>query len=132
MVRELRTHVGGDAMVDPKLTPKHLTKQEFANRLYKLMLAKGWNQSELSRRAGLPRDSISTYIRGKTLPTPISLQKLAETLDISSEELLPNHVESAIDFDTPALEMRVSPNAPNTAWLRVNRAVSLKAALNIM
>jgi transcriptional regulator with XRE-family HTH domain len=124
-------HFGMDTLTNP-LAPKSLTKQEFGKRLYRLMMAKGWRQSELARQADLPRDSVSTYIRGKTLPTPLSLQKLADALGVASEELLPNVVEGAIDEDIPSLEMKVSPNAPETAWLRVNRAVSLKTALEIM
>lgn len=44
---------------------------------------------------------------------------------------MPNHVESAIDNDMPALEMKVSPNSPNIAWLRVNRLVTIQTALKI-
>jgi transcriptional regulator with XRE-family HTH domain len=96
------------------------------------MLTKGWTQSELARQSGLPRDSISVYVRGKSLPTPSSLKTLAEALDVSPEELLPNHVEGAIDADTPSLEMRVSPNAPGVAWLRINRLVTTRVAVRIM
>jgi transcriptional regulator with XRE-family HTH domain len=114
------------------LAPSHLTKQEFGKRVYRLMIGKGWTQSELSRQSGLPRDSISVYVRGKSLPTPQSLESLAKALDTTPEELLPNHVESAIDEDHPSLEMKVSPNAPNVAWLRINRLVTVGAALKIM
>lgn len=131
MPSKVRTHITGDTLPDHVLAPTHLTKQQFGKRLYKLMLGKGWHQSELHRQSGLPRDSISTYIRGKSLPTPQSLQKLAEALGVKPEELLPNHTESAIDEDTPSFEMKVSPNAPNTAWLRVNRLVSMPSALKI-
>lgn len=132
MVRKSRTHFGGDAPTDPALAPKNLTKQEFGRRLYKLMLAKGWHQSELARQADLPRDSVSVYVRGKSLPTPLSLKKLAEALDVDPLELLPNHVEGAIDEGQPAIEFRISPNAPDVAWLRVNRLVSTTVALKIM
>ncbi|MGE0211795.1 MAG: helix-turn-helix domain-containing protein [Parvibaculaceae bacterium] len=111
--------------------PKHLTKQQFGKRLYELMLKRGWHQSELARRADLPRDSISVYIRGRSLPTPASLKKLADVFEIAPEELLPNHIESAIDEDAPSFEMKVSPNAPNVAWLRVNRLVALPTGLKI-
>lgn len=114
------------------MVTQHLTKQEFGRRLYSLMLARGWNQSELARQAGLPRDSISTYIRGRSLPTPKSLQALAEALGMRPADVLPNATESAIDEDNPALEMRVSTSAPNAAWLRVNRLVSLSTASKVI
>lgn len=133
MTRKVRTHITEEAAVAPSpLAPKHLTKQEFGRRLYKLMLDRGWHQSELSRQSGLPRDSISVYVRGKSLPTPTSLQALARAFGLEPAELLPNHIESAIDEDNPALEMKVSPNAPNVAWLRVNQLVSIKTAVKIV
>lgn len=132
MANQIRTHLTGDSSILPKLAPAHLTKQEFGRRLYKLMLNKGWTQSELARQSDLPRDSVSTYVRGKSLPTPISLEKLATALDVDPIELMPNHVESAIDNDTPSLEMKVSPNSPHLAWLRVNRLVTTQTAVKIL
>ena len=133
MVSKHRTHTP-DSLSDfsQPLAPKHLTKQEFAKRLYRLMLKRGWNQSELARRADLPRDSVSTYIRAKVMPTPQSAERLATALGVAPEELLPNYVESAIEEDTPSLEMKVSVNAPSKAWLRVNRLVSLATAARVI
>lgn len=132
MVRKMRTHVvGGDSATPSEFRPKHLTKQEFGRRLYNVMLAKGWHQSELARQSGLPRDSVSTYIRGKTLPTPNNLQALAKALTVEPEALLPNHIESAIDEDEPAFEIRASAASPGKAWLRANRLVSFTTAVKI-
>lgn len=131
MPRDVRTHLPSDAATPSRLTPKHLTKEQFGRRLQALMLDRGWNQSELGRRAGLPRDSISVYVRGQSLPTPKSLKALSDALSVSPEELLPNHTESAIDADHPALDIRVSPGSPDTAWLRVNRLVTLRTALEV-
>jgi transcriptional regulator with XRE-family HTH domain len=122
----------GDSPSGSNLAPSHLTKQQFGKRVYQLMLSKGWRQSELARQSGLPRDSISVYVRGKSLPTPTSLAALAKALGVAPEELLPNHIEGAIDADMPAIEMKVSPNAPNIAWLRVNRLVTVESAMKIM
>lgn len=66
------------------------------------------------------------------MPTPLNLSRLAKALNVTSEEILPNHIESAIDEDTPAFEMKVSPNAPDVAWIRINRLVSVKTAMGIM
>lgn len=131
MPRKVRTHIAAEPQTDMKFAPRHLTKQEFGKRLYTLMLDRGWHQSELARRSGLPRDSISVYVRGKSLPTPQSLAALAKTFGIPAEELLPNHIESAIDEDAPAFEMKVSPNAPLVAWVRLNRLVTVRTALQI-
>lgn len=131
MANKVRTHILSDAPTDKKLTPKHLTRQEFAKRVYQLMLGKGWNQSELSRRSGLPRDSISVYMRAKSLPTPVNLQRLASALGVAPEELLPNRLESAIDEDNPSFEIRSPQGMPSKAWVRVNRLVSMSTATKI-
>ncbi len=131
MPNRVRTHTPGDNPTPNRLTPKHLTRQEFAKRLYRLMLEKGWNQSELGRQSGLPRDAISGYIRAKTTPTPLNLQALATALDLKPEELLPNHIESAIEADDPAFEMRASGAKPGMSWLRVNRLVSTSTAIAV-
>jgi transcriptional regulator with XRE-family HTH domain len=132
VTQKVRYHVDATKTpADANLTPKHLTKQEFGRRLYRLLLERGWNQSELARRADLPRDSVSTYIRGRSLPTPTSLKKIAEALGVEPENLLPNVVESAIDEDNPAFDLRVSPSRPGVAWVRVNRQMSFAAAVKI-
>jgi len=133
MVRKTRTHISvNDGAPARSLVPKHLTKQEFGRRVYQLMISRGWHQSELSRRSGIPRDAISTYVRGRSMPTPLNLERLAKAFDTSADELLPNYVESAIEDDSPAVEMKVSSNAPNMAWLRVNRLVSTATAVKIV
>jgi transcriptional regulator with XRE-family HTH domain len=96
------------------------------------MLQKGWNQSELARQAGIPRDSISTYVRGLSLPTPSNLAKVAAALGEDAERLLPNYVESAINADQSSLEMKVSTNRPDEAWLRVDRRVTMATAVKVI
>lgn len=134
MARKTRTHLptAPDAQTDPALMPKHLTKQEFARRLGNLMAERKLWQSELARLTGLPRDSISTYINGKSLPRPDSLTKLAEALGVDEEFLLPNHTEAAILDANPEVSLRTAPGQPGVAWLSVNRLVSLPTAVKIV
>jgi transcriptional regulator with XRE-family HTH domain len=131
MAKRVRTHIS-DSQTDPDLRPKHLTKQEFGKRLYKLMIGKGWHQSELARRADVARDSVSTYIRGISLPEPGNLERLANALGVDPVDLLPNHIEAAIDNDVPSLEMKVSGSDPRVAWLRINRLVSTATCLKVV
>lgn len=109
----------GDAM---PFAPKQLSKQEFGRRVYQLMIAKGWRQSDLARHSGVPKDSISTYIRGKVLTTPVSVSKLAEALGVSPEKLMPDHIEGPANVENPELEIRANPGMNGTAWLRVKHA----------
>jgi transcriptional regulator with XRE-family HTH domain len=112
-------------------TPRHLTKQEFGRRLFNAMINKGWNQSQLSRQSGVARDLVSIYIRGKSLPHPANLQKLADALGVEVAELLPNVVEEAIDKDPSSFEFKSSTSAPGVGWLRINRMVKLTTAMAV-
>lgn len=121
-----------DLVTSSDLAPKSLTKIEFGRRLYRLLLSKGWSQSELARRANLPRYAVSVYVRGKSLPTPGNVKRLAAALGVPETSLLPNIAEDAIgDDEAPAFEMKVSATAPNAAWLRVNQLVSTATAMKV-
>lgn len=132
MARSTRTHLPPGRTAKSPLIPKHLAKDEFARRLYKLMLDRGWRQADLARAADLPRNAISVYLRGASLPNPESTKALAKALDMEPGELLPNYTESAIDRDNPEIEFRVSPADPKKAWLRINRLVTTSTAIKIM
>lgn len=96
------------------------------------MIDKGWRQADLARHAGLPRNAVSVYLRGASLPNPESTKALAKAFDMDPGLLLPNYTESAIDRDNPQIEFRVSPADPKLAWLRLNRMVSTSLAIKIM
>lgn len=132
MAKNVRTYMGGDAPTPEGERPKHLTKQEFGRRVYRLMTERGWHQSELARQAQLTRDAVSTYVNGRSLPDPRNAQKLADAFGMTVEQLLPNLVEQSIDRDPPAMELKVSALNPNVAWLRLNRLVETENAMKIM
>lgn len=132
MAKNVRTYMGGDAPTPEAERPKHLTKQEFGRRVYRLMTERGWHQSELARQAQLTRDAVSTYVNGRSLPDPTNAKKLAEAFDMTVEQLLPNLVEQAIDRDPPAIDLKVSALNPDVAWLRINRLVRTDNAMQIM
>ena len=132
MVRKSRQVMPVSGEYATPLTPKALTKQEFGRRLAAIILEKNMNQSDLSRASGLGRDSISTYINGRTFPTPRALKILAETLRVRTEDLLPNTIMQAMDDEHPAVELKQASGHPNKAWLRINRAMSFSTAAKII
>jgi transcriptional regulator with XRE-family HTH domain len=109
-----------------------LSKQEFGRKIHTLLLERGWNQSDLARKTGVGRDAISTYVRGRSFPSPQVLQKMAGVFGFTPDDLLPNSLEAAIDRDVPALEIREAVGHPGMAWLRVNRRVTTQQALRVM
>lgn len=130
MAKSTRTHIGGDP-TDGALAPVHLTKEQFGRRLYNLMISKGWRQSELARRAGLTRDAISTYVNGRSLPSPQNAKKLADALEVPVENLLPNIVEGAISQGRADFEFKTIASDPTRAWIKIDRSVSLATAVKI-
>jgi transcriptional regulator with XRE-family HTH domain len=119
-------------------------KLEFARRLQQQMILKGWNQSELSRRAsehlprppkgqkqgitGIGRDSFSHYLRGRSLPRPAYLEAMAKALGVRPEDLMPAAAPSMIE--APPFEVKGMPGG--RMYLRINRTVTAKTATKIM
>lgn len=132
MAKSVRHHLPSSTDVGSSSEPKRLTKQEFGRRLASLIAERGWNQSDLARRAGIGRDAVSTYIRGRSYPEPKNLTKLAKALDMSPAALLPNVVASAIEADDSPFELREASGHPGHAWLKVNRLVTMAQAMRVM
>ena len=53
------------------------------------MMANNLSQSDLARSAGVGRDSISQYVRGRSLPSPKTAAKIAKALKVDIQELYP-------------------------------------------
>ncbi len=132
MVRKSRQALPPGDISGVDLTPKALTKQEFGRRLYAVMMSRGMSQADLARAAEMGRDSISTYVNGKTFPTPRAVKKIADALGVEAEELLPNGLMSAMEDEFPAVELRQAAGHADKAWLRVNRAMSFATAAKII
>lgn len=62
-------------------------KKAWGRKIEKLMLAKGMRQSDLARACGLVRNPISTWINGRSYPSPLNLQKLARALGVTVADI---------------------------------------------
>lgn len=122
----------------PSGVPESAKRMEFGRRVEAAMLKKGWNQSELARRAEehMPkgkrfgRDSISNYIKGSNFPTPINLDALCKALGMKPEDLIPGQMFLRAKDDMPPLDIRGLGDG--SAWVRVNQRVSFDIAMKIM
>jgi len=119
-----------DGAVD--LSQRSIRKQEFGRRLYKIMLDKRLNQSDIARLSGLGRDSVSQYIRGRSVPTPQNLEKLAEALNLQPNDLFPNYAAQAVISEQPTFQIKSVEHEPESMWLIVNTKVSAVKAVQIM
>lgn len=105
---------------------------EFGKRIYKMVVDMGITQSDLARMSGLGRDSISQYIRGKSVPTPVNLNKLAKALNIEASELYPQYESNAFGTESLSQELRAVPGDPDHMWLRVDMKVPTAVALQVL
>jgi transcriptional regulator with XRE-family HTH domain len=121
-----------DNIPDRRLSQKAINRKEFGRRLQQKILSKGWRQSDLARATGIGKDSISHYIRGRSLPSPKALDSMAKALGVSVTDLLPNAPAAAMDEELPAIELRQAAGHPELVWLRVNRAMSFATAAKII
>jgi transcriptional regulator with XRE-family HTH domain len=121
-----------------------MQQQEFARRLFQALQKKGWTQSDLARRAfgstkdssgysvAKGRDRISVYIRGKQLPEPKQLQRIASVLGLTPEELAPELFQSAIDRENPEISVHAAAGHPDKMHLVINKVVPAAIASRIL
>ena len=66
--------------------------EEFAravgDRIRQFREAQGWSQEDLAVKVGADRSSICRYENGRVIPNNFHLVRLAEALDVSTDELL--------------------------------------------
>ena len=97
------------------------------------LVQKGWKQSDLSRKTGLGRDSISQYVNGKTVPSPQSLRKMSDALQTSPEELYPNYnMDAAAEEELPAFEFRAAAGEPDKMFVQMNIKIDKDKAVKLM
>lgn len=122
----------------PANAPKDAVKIEFARRLQVAMIAKGLQQSDLARNAQLQlpkgkrfgRDSISLYIRAKSLPGPLHLKALSAALGMKQDDLLPTRGIPYAGEHSPSFDAR--DLGDGNTWLRINQGVPWPVALQVM
>lgn len=112
-------------------TTRDMAKQEFGRKLLALLQEKGWNQSDLARAADMGRDNISCYVRGRTLPDPKSLAKVAKALGVKPQDLLPYSLVQTAETEVPAMEIRQIQGHPDRIMVRLNKIMTLKQAAAI-
>ena len=104
-------------------------REELARKLRLALHAREWNQSDLARAANLPRELISTYVRGTSFPTSRSLRRLADALQMKIEDLAPQ-APGLFQWEPPPT-MEITGLANGMARIMVNTVVPIGVALEI-
>lgn len=94
---------------EPPADRRERLKKIVAKRIVQLLREKNMTQSDLARASGLGKDSISLYVRGKTLPGPRHIERIAHGFQMTPERLLPNVPKGVIRAHRPASELTVDP-----------------------
>ncbi len=68
---------------------------DLGERVFELRDERGWSQSELARRAGLSRNTVSFLEAGLRKPASATIRKLARAFDMSAKEFLATEEGSA-------------------------------------
>jgi transcriptional regulator with XRE-family HTH domain len=103
-------------------------KTEFARRLADRMLQMDMNQSELARKVKMSKDAISTYTRGRSLPSQSSLLKLAKALGTEPGTLLPRRYDTSPQSG-PAKILLLNENEME---ISIQKVVSIEAGMKII
>lgn len=115
----------------PPAGARDLAKQDLARRLAKALQDRDWNQSDLARASGLPREVVSTYVRGVSFPTPKSLRRMSDALGIAIDQLAPAATGMAAQDEIPGFSVTQLAGHPGKAWLRINQVVPFSIAIKI-
>lgn len=119
--------------------------RSFASNLYQLRNAANMSQSDLAKKiwgttedtrgyqVARNRDLISNYEAGKSAPNRTNLERLAEVLGVSPEELAPDLMAERTAGQTRNSPIQISllPDDPTKAYLQVSTIVSAEAAYRI-
>lgn len=117
---------------------KQLVRTEFARRLSRQIVLKGWSQADLSRRAQelapegvrIGPDSISHYLNGRYMPSPSHMNVLSKALGVDVLELLPVKGVPEAGESLPPIGVQDLNNG--SAWLRINQAVPWPLAVKVL
>lgn len=115
-----------------------ITASQFGRQLQQLLHERGWSQADLVRRVRettgqkMGRDAVSTYVNGRSFPSPKSLNLLSKAFGINQDELLRNRDVETGSEPEPKLELRMAPGRPGKAWLRIDRLVTFETAAEIV
>ena len=71
------------------------TRAIFGKKLLDAIRDNNMNQSDLARRLGITKDAVSSYVRGRCLPSDETFIKICSELGVNEEELLPRRYDTS-------------------------------------
>ena len=121
-----------------------IDSEDFSKRLWNILNEKNMSQTELAKRvwnekrtdangyeSWKGRDLISSYIRGRSQPSPQVLKRIADVLHVTPESLIPSTAAKIVEREPPALQINMVAGHADKCLLKVNKLVSLQTALKV-
>lgn len=117
--------------------------EEFAHRLQRALIKKGWSQSDLARAlwgttttkdgytVARNRDRIGRYVKGINFPDPKTLTALAGALGTTPEDLAPDRMAESLEERTPQVSITQAANYPDKVHLFIDAIVPAAVAARI-
>lgn len=112
-------------------TPREIMRREFSSRLKRAIRQKNWRAIDLARAADIGRDSVSSYLRGRMLPSEETLNKIAKALRMDPSELMPSYAQTLSNFEKP-FEIWETHAGSGKMWIKINREVTAVQASKII
>lgn len=83
-------------MARPKSNPmQEEAKKVVKKNLERLMAKRDMTQIELSKRSGIPKQTINGYVNGTSLPAPGNTEKLSRVFDVLKSDIDPRFKSDA-------------------------------------
>lgn len=100
------------------LDPKEALKKHVQELVLATMKRHDWSQSDMARQAGMPRNNISLYARGKSIPSYEHAVKLAKVLRVDPAELTGIAEARTKMEEDDAVDVQSTPNGKYLLTLR--------------
>lgn len=123
-----------DRMTMPTSQTVMAQRDEFRKRLYRLMLMKGINQTDLAEKIGVSRQTVNGYLRGRVLPEAPKRIALAKFFGVEEQDLVPGYddiAQTRVPPAPPTLRWRHGAKNDQVGYIEVNRWVSVATGLKI-
>ena len=78
--------------------------EQVNNKIYELLKQKNMTQKELAMITGLTESAISHYIKGDRVPRGVNLKKIADALNVTTDEIL------NIEYDYSNIKVLIARN----------------------
>lgn len=115
-----------------ELTPHELAQMKvISENINNLLRINNYKQVDLSKATGIPPSTITGYIKGRSLPIPGNVEKIASFFNVNKSEIDPRFSDYSKETNAPA-EYYIDPVVNAKAeYARAQEGILLDAAKDL-